>query len=78
VFVPGKLFQPSLMFEGKAPKFQVLHFRVDPWPSLKHYTRLENLARDKYSSGLQKSVNYGRNKFYSTGPRAKIVMKKVL
>ena len=29
---------------------------------------LEKLARDKNSSLLQKSVNYRRNKFYSTGP----------
>jgi hypothetical protein len=34
----------------------------------KHYTRLERLARDKHSSLLRKSVNYGRKKFYSTGP----------
>jgi len=33
-----------------------------------HYTRLENLARDKHSSLLRISVNYGCNKFYSTGP----------
>jgi hypothetical protein len=29
---------------------------------------LEKLARDKHSILLQKFVNYGRNKFYSTGP----------
>ncbi len=34
----------------------------------KHLTRLEKLAMDKHSSLLQKSVNYGGNKFYSTGP----------
>jgi hypothetical protein len=33
-----------------------------------HLTRLERLARDKHSSLLRKSVNYGRKKFYSTGP----------
>jgi hypothetical protein len=27
VFVPGKPFQPSLIFAGKA-----LHYRVSPWP----------------------------------------------
>jgi hypothetical protein len=33
--------------------------------------QLEKLARDKYSSLLQKkSVNYDRKKFYSTGPAA--------
>ncbi len=43
-----------------------------PGPNLvqKHLTRLERLARGKHSSLLRKSVNYGRNKFYSTGPKA--------
>jgi hypothetical protein len=31
----------------------------------KHYTRLERLAKDMDSSLLQKSVNYGRKKFYN-------------
>jgi hypothetical protein len=31
--------------------------------------RLERLARDKHSSLLRKSANYGRNKLYDTGPR---------
>jgi hypothetical protein len=30
---------------------------------------LERLARDKHSSLILKSVNYGRKKFYSTGSR---------
>jgi hypothetical protein len=30
--------------------------------------RLERLAINKHSSLLQKSVNYGGKKFYSTGP----------
>ncbi len=34
----------------------------------KHYTRLERLAKDKHSSLLRKSVNYGHKKFYSTDP----------
>jgi hypothetical protein len=29
---------------------------------------LERLAKDKHSSLLQKSVNYGRNKFYDIDP----------
>jgi hypothetical protein len=29
---------------------------------------LEKLAREKHSSLLRKSVNYGGNKFYDTGP----------
>jgi hypothetical protein len=31
---------------------------------------LERLAKVKHSSLLQKSVNYGRKKFFSTGPWA--------
>jgi hypothetical protein len=31
---------------------------------------LERLAKDKHYSSLQKSINYGGKKFYSTGPRA--------
>ena len=30
---------------------------------------MERLAKDKHSSLLKKSINYGRKKFYSTGPR---------
>ncbi len=36
-----------------------------------HLTRLERLPMDKYSSSLQKSVNYDRKKFYRIGPVAK-------
>jgi hypothetical protein len=35
--------------------------------------RLERLARDKHSSLLRKSVNYGRKKFYSTGATADLL-----
>jgi hypothetical protein len=42
---------------------------VGSGPTGKHYTLLERLARDKHSSLLRKSVNYGRKKDYSTGPR---------
>ncbi len=73
VFALCKPFQSSLMFVGKA--------RNLPWRGVpksffnwvgsyftnKHQTRPERLARDKHSSLLQKSVNYGRKKFYSTG-----------
>ncbi len=30
---------------------------------------MERIARDKHSSLLRKSVNYGREKFYRIGPR---------
>jgi hypothetical protein len=39
----------------------------------KHKTRLERHARDKHSSLLRKSVNYGHEKFYSIGPRCRKV-----
>ncbi len=32
---------------------------------LKHWTRLEKIAKDKPSSLLRKFVNYGRKKFYN-------------
>ncbi len=75
MFVPGKLFQPNLMFVGKArglPKSgspQRCFNLVGPGLASKHWTRLERLAKDKHSSVLRRSVNYGHNKFYSTGPR---------
>jgi hypothetical protein len=52
---PGQPFQPSLMFAGKAGAY----------PSEAPL----KLAKDKHSILLRKSVNYGRKKFYSTGPR---------
>ncbi len=36
--------------------------------SHKHQTRQERFARDKHSSLLRKSVNYGRKKFYEIDP----------
>ncbi len=64
--VPGKLFQPSLMFAGKAGAYtSEVPFRCStlgwaPGFTHKHQTRLERLAKDKHSSLLRKSVNYGR------------------
>jgi hypothetical protein len=74
MFVPGKPFQPSLMFAGKARSypgeapFRCSNLGKAPGLTHKHKTRLEWLARDKHSSLLRTSVNYGRNKLYSTGP----------
>jgi hypothetical protein len=34
---------------------------------------LKKLARDKHSSLLRISVNYGRKKFYKTGPRVSVI-----
>ncbi len=36
----------------------------------KQQTRLERFARNKHSSLLRKSVNYGQKKFYNIGPWA--------
>ncbi len=74
MFVPGKLFQLSLMFVGKArglPQSGAPErgfTLICPNLAQKHWTRLEVLAWDKNSECLQKSLNYGRTKVYSTGP----------
>ncbi len=80
MFVPGKPFQPSLVFAGKngaypseAP-FSCSTLGYTPDLTHKHLTRLERLASDKHSSLLQKSVNYGCNKFYDTGPSMEICL----
>jgi hypothetical protein len=58
VFFPGQPLQLSLKFVGKAGAYP----REAP-------LRLDRLARDKHSSLLLKSVNYGLKRFYSTGPQ---------
>jgi hypothetical protein len=63
------------MFAGEAkslPTFQVLRSRVGSWPHLQTLDWLERLARDKHSSILRKSVNYGCKKLYRIGPWLKI------
>jgi hypothetical protein len=64
-FVPGKPFQPSLMFAGMARAYP----SEEPFRCSK--TRLEKLARDKRYKLLRKVVTYGRKKFYNIGPCAK-------
>jgi len=70
VFVPGKVFQPSLMLLSKAgaypsgTSFQVLSCNVGSCLTHKHWTRPEKRARDKSSSLFQTLVNYGLKKFY--------------
>ncbi len=60
--MPGKPFQPSLMFAGKAGAYpseapQVLHSRVGSWPHLQTFDKTgKRLAKDKQFSLLQKSV----------------------
>ncbi len=62
MFVPGKPFQTSLMFAGKAGAYLSEGLR---------------LAKDKNSSLLRKSVNFGRKKFYGIEPGVNF-NKKVL
>jgi hypothetical protein len=81
VFVPGKPFQPCLMFAGKTrtnlseSTFQVLHHRVDSWPTHKHLIRLAKLAGNKHSSLLQKFINYGQKSLITLGPRAYVIKR---
>ncbi len=71
MFAPGKSFQPCLIFGSKAraypseAPFRCSTLGYAPGLTHKHKTRLGRLARDKHSSLLRKSVNYGRKKFYS-------------
>jgi hypothetical protein len=70
MLVAGKPVQSSLVFVGKA--WSGAPERCFTWVgsglTRKYWTRLERLAKDKHSSLLQKSINYGCKKFNSTGP----------
>ncbi len=74
MFVPDKLFQPSLMFVGKSGAYPseapVGCSTLVSAPDLthKHQTWVEKLARDKHSSLLLVFVNYDRKKFLAPGP----------
>ncbi len=72
MFVPGKAFQPSLMFAGKAEYLSEAQrcsiLGQAPGLTQKHKTRLESLAKDEHSSLLRKTVNCGRKKFYRIDP----------
>ncbi len=65
MFVPGKPFQPGLLFAGKAGAYPN---EALPGFTHKHWTRLEKHARDKRSSLLRKSVNYGQKSFITLAP----------
>jgi hypothetical protein len=75
IFVPGKPFQPSLMFVGNGKAKSLLlrraSFRCSTWVrsnlSHKHQARLEGLATDKRSSLLRTLINYGHRKFCTNG-----------
>ncbi len=67
--VPGKSFQPSLMFVGKARSPlkngapERCFTQVSSVLTLKRQTRLERPSRDKTSSPFEKFVNYSRKSF---------------
>jgi hypothetical protein len=58
VFAPGKPFQSSLMFAGKAVAYPSEHLSDAPplAPGLIHKHRLERLARSKHSSLLRRRL----------------------
>ncbi len=66
-FVPGKPFQPSLMFVDKAgaylPAFQVLHSRVGSRASPANI----RLGLDKHSCLLRRFVKHSHKKFNNIG-----------
>ncbi len=74
MFAPGKLFQPRLIFIGKAKRLlkSGAPERYFTWVgtslTCKHLTRLERPARDIHSGLLRKFLNYGRKKFNNTDP----------
>ncbi len=67
-----KPFQPSLMLVGKARSLlqsgapEGCFTQVSSCITCKNQTRLERLAKDKHCSLLQKCINRGHKKFYST------------
>ncbi len=74
MFLPGKPFQPSLVFAGKArayPGEAPAPFRCPLYARLLDLlanTRLDRKGLPGTNTSLlRKSVNYGRNKFCSTG-----------
>ncbi len=66
VFAPGRPFQPSVMFAGKARS--LLYGRGGSCLSRKHYIRLEKLAKDKHSSLFYPFVSYGEKRICEYGP----------
>ncbi len=73
VFVPRKIFQPSLMLVGKARSLhqsgatERCFTLVGSGPTCKHQTRLENLARHKHSILLRKIKKTTDKKVYNIG-----------
>jgi hypothetical protein len=71
MFVPGRLFQPSLMFVGKTRNLlktgapERCFTLAGSGLTYKYYTRLERLATDKQSSLVRTLVN-SEHKFFIT------------
>ncbi len=78
---PGRPFQRSIMFAGKAEAYlNETSFRCStlaeaPGLSRKHYTRLEMFAKVKNSTLLLKFVNYGQNFFITLGPGHNVIKR---
>ncbi len=63
--IVGEARKPTLEWRAPARSFT----RAGSDLAHNHYTRLAILGRNKLSSLLRKSVNYGQKKFYNIGPR---------
>jgi hypothetical protein len=72
VLVPGRPFQSSIMFAGKATILpqsgapEKCFTRVGSSLARQHLIRLERPTRVKHSSVIGPFENYGRKKFYNT------------
>ncbi len=68
MIIPGKSFQPGLMFVISVTPFpsESLHSRVDSWP----YPEILDQAGNKHASLLQTFMNYGPRQFYNIGSQA--------
>jgi hypothetical protein len=71
MFVPGKPFQPSLIFLGKAGAYS------SEAPISWLLTMLKMFARKKQSNFLQAFINYGRKKFYKIEPSSFVSSSKL-
>ncbi len=71
VFVPGRPFQPCLIFPSKAAAYPSgPHFKCCPLGQISGLIFwLERSNRDKHPTLLGIFVKYGYNMFYNTGPR---------
>ncbi len=81
MLVPGRLFQPCLMFWVRPGAYLYdldrCFTRVGSGLTCKH-TRLESLDKDNYSSLLRTVVNYGRKKFKTLGQDLNVIKPSLL